>query len=67
MFGFFYTGHVKASVASCLKVLQAADYFNISELESVCVRIIDERLSMDNCRHVAAFAAKYEFKSLLTV
>ena len=66
LFRFFYTGHVKASVASCLKLLQAADYFNVSELETVCIDIIEKLLSMDNCHHITAFAVKHEFKSLLT-
>ena len=66
LFYFIYTGHVKAGLISCLKLLQAADYFVVSELTTVCVRIVDNKLSIENCRHVAIFAVAHQINSLLT-
>jgi len=66
LFYFIYTGHVKASVSMCLTLFQTADYFDVSELKALCVRIIKSKLCIENCRYVATFAVTHQIDTLIT-
>ena len=65
LFYFIYTGRVKASTAKCLRLLQAADYFDIGALKTVCVRIVEKKISIFSCLQVTTFAVTHQINSLL--
>ena len=65
LFHFIYTGHVITSFTKCFDLLLAADFFGVAGLITVCSRIIESDLRIDDLGDVAAFAMKHQFNSLL--
>ena len=71
LFSFIYTGHIQASLMDCLELLQAADYFDISELKAMCHDMIVNEVTYcfnfndSICWTVTLFAAKHHLDTLV--
>jgi len=62
---FIYKGKVSFNFTNCLDVLDAAHYFGIDALESLCVDYIYDTLTIDNSYEVISFAHKKDYQVLL--
>lgn len=65
LMSFVYSGKVKVDSENCYKILEAAQYFNVSLLENKCVDFIASLLNSENCCAIAAIAIDKNIYSLL--
>ena len=65
LLSFMYTGKIKIDSKSCLSILEAAHYFNVTALENKCADFIASSLDVENCCTIATFANNKKFDSLL--
>ena len=61
---FIYTGHIHVSVEECCNLLQAARYFGVDALVSLCIESISCALNLDNFSDIAEFAVESQFDVL---
>ena len=61
---FVYTGKVQTSLDDCLDLLQAAHYFGITSLESLCVDMMVASLDLHNCSNIITIAFHQQFDLL---
>jgi len=61
---FMYTGVASFDMNKCLKLLEAANYFGVTILETHCVDCMDTTLDIENCFQIVTFAHNNGFKLL---
>ena len=71
LFRYLYCGHIQTSLTDCLELLQAADYFNVSELKTTCHEMIEREMAFSFefnnfiCFNVTIYAVKHHLDSLV--
>ena len=46
LFSFLYSGHVQTNLMGCVELLQVANYFDIKELKTMCLKLIENKLCL---------------------
>ena len=65
LLSFLYAGKIEVDSESCLSILEAAHYFNVTVLEKKCSDFIAASLDIENCCTIATFANNKKFDGLL--
>ena len=65
LLSFVYTGKIEMNTENCLGILEAAHYFNLAMLESICADFIATSLNIENCCTIASFAYGKKFDILV--
>jgi len=71
LFCFIYSGEAQANLMEYMELLQAADYFDISQLKTICLDVIGNEMVLkfkfNNliCRNITIYAVKHQFDPLV--